>query len=114
MRSTPWTLASLALALVGLSAGCYERVVSEKPFPGMRSTRSDVPTAYDYSSHQPPEPEKPFDPIGDWIVRPIGGVFDGIGNALSPSPPAQPPPISRPVTGAGSAGSAKKEPAKGP
>ena len=107
----------LITALSLLSAGCYERVVSERPFAGMSSTRSDLPTAHDYSQAQAEfikrhedRNKKPFDPIGDWIIKPIGGAASSIGNAFSGGddddhtsgqPTVKPP--ARPATSAGDA-----------
>ena len=72
--------------------GCYERVVSEKPFPGMAARRFDVPTAPDYSQAQADfqrqvneRNQKPFNPlgaIGEGIGNAVGGVAKGIGNAV--------------------------------
>lgn len=107
----------LLITLLSLSAiGCYERVVSERPFAGMSSTRSDVPTAHDYTQaradfikkHEDRN-KKPFDPIGDLIFKPIGDAATGIGNAFSGGddddghaagqPTVKPP--TRPATSAG-------------
>lgn len=97
------------VAAAGLT-GCYERVVSERPFAGMTGNRN-LPTAPDYTEAQAEffakhkaRNEKPFDPIGDWIVKPIGGVAEGIGNAFSgeeePTTKGMRPP-ARPATSAG-------------
>ncbi len=99
-------LATLTLAPL---TGCYERVVNERPFPGMAATRSNAPTAPDYREAQADfyrsvedRNKKPFDPIGDWILKPIGGAAEGIGNAFSggdePAKPSANP--ARPVTSA--------------
>jgi hypothetical protein len=102
----------LALVLAPLAAplaGCYERVVNERPFPGMAATRSNAPTAPDYREAQADfyrsvedRNKKPFDPIGDWFIKPIGSAAEGIGNAFSggddPAKPATNP--ARPVTSA--------------
>lgn len=108
----------MLISLLSLSAiGCYERVVSERPFAGMSSTRSDLPTAHDYTQAQADfikqhqdRNKKPFDPIGDWIIKPIGGAASSIGDAFSGGdddahasgqPTVKPP--ARPATSAGDA-----------
>ncbi len=79
-----WIGAILVVAAL-LSSGCYERVISQRPYPGMAYTGPNAPpVAADYSkSPEFQKHEKGFDPIGDWIVKPIGGVARGIGNAVS-------------------------------
>lgn len=70
----------LMLAGLSLLAGCYERVVSERGFPGM-ATRANVATAPDYSQAQAQfeeryqeRTESKFDPFGDF-GRWVGGLF---------------------------------------
>jgi hypothetical protein len=102
------TFLFIIIGFAGLT-GCYERVVSERPFAGMAATRSQAPTGPDYSQAQADlqkrvenRNKKPFDPIGDWIFKPIGGVAQGIGNAFSSDEPAKPATSpARPVTSAG-------------
>lgn len=109
MQSRPIAALIIASALA-LLAGCYERVVSERPFAGMAGNRN-MPTAPDYTEAQADfyakakaRNQKPFDPIGDWIVKPIGGLAEGIGNAFSgeeePKARSMQPP-ARPATSAG-------------
>lgn len=106
---TPVLCVAGLVAAAGLM-GCYERVVSERPFAGMSGNRN-LPTAPDYTEAQADfyakaraRNQKPFDPIGDWIVKPIGGVAESIGNAFSgeeePAPRVVQPP-ARPATSAG-------------
>ncbi len=86
MRISAGLVLTLA-AMTTLLGGCYERVVSERPFAGMAATRT--PTAADYTAATAEQVDrvnnankKPFDPLGDLIFKPIGGVAQGIGNAF--------------------------------
>jgi len=103
--------------------GCYERVISEKPFPGMAARRVDGPTAPDYREAQAnfqrqveSRNQKPFNPlgaIGEGIGGAVGGVAKGIGSVFGgdsadPAKPAVNP--ARPVTSAGDV--SKPAPAK--
>ncbi len=104
----------MLITLLSLPAiGCYERVVSERPFAGMSSTRSDLPTAHDYSQAQADfirqhqdRNKKPFDPIGDWIIKPLGSIGEAFSGGddddhAGGQPTVRPP--ARPATSAGDA-----------
>jgi len=60
-------------------------VVSSKTYPGWNPTGLEQPpTAPDYSqAEMVHKKSKPFNPIGDFIVEPIGGAFSAIGNAFA-------------------------------
>lgn len=77
--------AGLLATLLGLTAGCYERVVSSKTYPGWNPSGLEQPaTAPDYSGvEMVHKKKKGFNPIGDFIVEPIGGAFNAIGNAFA-------------------------------
>ena len=102
------TIATILLALVACSAGCYEKVVSSKPFPGMAYTGKDAPpVAADYSNafESQLKNDNFFAPIGSF-TRGVGNAFKGIGEAITgggdkPKPAARSPEYnSTPATSA--------------
>lgn len=80
------TIATILLALLACAAGCYEKVVSSKPFPGMAYTGKDAPpVANDYSNafeSQRKKDDNFFAPIGSF-TRGVGNAFKGIGEAIT-------------------------------
>ncbi len=117
-QTTPTRLAASILTAVMLivSAGCYEKVVNSKPFPGMAYTGKDAPpVANDYSNAFESQRKNDdfFAPIGGF-TRGVGNVFKGIGNAFAgdgdkPKPAASAPAYNS-TPGAASAPPAKSRP----
>jgi hypothetical protein len=90
-QATSTALRCSLIVLLLCLPGCYEKVISTKTYPGWRvAGGASPPTAHDYSGvNMLPDRKKSFNPIGDYIIDPIGGVFESIGSAFT-SKPKQP------------------------